>query len=39
LPELPAIAGRDLAGKVVIAPKTGSRFKKGDNVSKMHQKM
>jgi NADPH:quinone reductase-like Zn-dependent oxidoreductase len=38
LPELPTIAGRDLAGKVVIAPKTGSRFKKGDNVSKVTRK-
>ena len=38
MPELPAIAGRDLAGKVVIAPKTGSRFKKGDNVSKVTRK-
>ncbi|KAG9241658.1 hypothetical protein BJ878DRAFT_216717 [Calycina marina] len=32
LPVLPAIAGRDLAGKVAIPPNTTSRFKQGDNV-------
>jgi len=32
LPKLPCIAGRDFAGKVAIAPKSRSRFKKGDNV-------
>jgi NADPH:quinone reductase-like Zn-dependent oxidoreductase len=37
LPELPCIAGRDLAGKIVIPPSTRSRFKKGENVCKMCQ--
>ncbi|RFU23894.1 hypothetical protein B7463_g12446, partial [Scytalidium lignicola] len=32
LPALPCINGRDLAGKVVKAPKAKSRFKKGDIV-------
>ncbi|KAG0650527.1 Trans-enoyl reductase lepG [Hyphodiscus hymeniophilus] len=32
LPNLPCISGRDLAGRVVDAPKTSSRFKVGDNV-------
>ncbi|KAH8601555.1 hypothetical protein B0O99DRAFT_606896 [Bisporella sp. PMI_857] len=32
LPALPCIAGRDLAGTVVIAPKLKSRFREGDRV-------
>ncbi|TVY34216.1 Trans-enoyl reductase, partial [Lachnellula subtilissima] len=32
LPDLPCISGRDLAGKVVRAPKTKSRFDVGDKV-------
>ncbi|KAE9362610.1 quinone oxidoreductase [Stipitochalara longipes BDJ] len=32
LPDLPCISGRDLAGRVVEAPKARSRFKRGDKV-------
>lgn len=33
LPDLPCVSGRDLAGRVVGAPKARSRFKRGDKVS------
>jgi hypothetical protein len=33
LPTLPCISGRDLAGKVIKAPRADSRFKVGDTVS------
>lgn len=32
LPALPCISGRDLAGKIVKAPKAKSRFQVGDKV-------